>query len=442
MEPALMKAKDEFKILMNNKESFDTMYELIKPEPVIKHLLDNESFKKHYDKEIKLFLDKSKFILKFIADHSEDSKLFNYFLEILLHTKQYQVAKLIAEDYLADILDLNRCHPKDGSVEKFSFGHKIEPDKLKISEKSGSSQGSRYPMDKNPVGYCVLINNYLTFGTFKEMQRFRNIFYQLNYDVVMAQNLDHEELFGYFSTLSKNLVSGNYCALFIMILSHGTKNNEILSFDNMPINIDTLMNLFNNEKCRYLLNKPRIFIFNCCRGNEDDYGITDIGDGYIPKTLNSSTAENSNINNDAKIKSQSSSESKEIALGCFEFKNKELMTKILPKPEFDDYLVCFTTLKGLKAYANWDSGTDFGRNFADKLVDYGYEKDVHSIISKTSKALSKEDEEDYNRRKQLWEKHQLKKEPKPLRTIMTEHTLRKTFYFYSESQKIQIIQKN
>ncbi len=55
MEPALMKAKDEFKILMNNKESFDTMYELIKPEPVIKHLLDNELFKKHYDKEIVRF---------------------------------------------------------------------------------------------------------------------------------------------------------------------------------------------------------------------------------------------------------------------------------------------------------------------------------------------------------------------------------------------------
>jgi len=63
-------------------------------------------------------------------------------------------------------------------------------------------------------------------------------------------------------------------------------------------------------------------------------------------------------------------------------------------------------------------------------------------LIKTSKALSKEDEKDYMRRKQLWEKQQLKKEPKPLRTIMTEHTLRKTFYFYSELQKIQIIQKN
>jgi hypothetical protein len=216
----------------------------------------------------KLFLDKSKFILKFIADYSTDSKLFIYFLEILLHTKQYEVAKMIAKDFLADILDLNRCHPKHGSVEKFSFGHKIEPDILKISEKSGSSQGSRYRMDKNPVGYCVLINNYLTFGTYKEMQRFRNIFYQLNYDVLMAQNLDHKELFEYFSTLSKNLILGNYCALFIMILSHGTKNNEILSFDEKPIKIDTLMNLFNNENCRYLLDKPRIFIFNCCRGSE------------------------------------------------------------------------------------------------------------------------------------------------------------------------------
>lgn len=80
--------------------------------------------------------------------------------------------------------------------------------------------------------------------------------------------------------------------------------------------------------------------------DKDDYGITDIGDGYIPETLNSSTAENSNIDNDAKIKSQSSSESKEIALGCFELGNKELMTERLPKPKFDDYLVCFTTLKG------------------------------------------------------------------------------------------------
>ncbi len=52
-----MKAKDEFKFLMNNKESFDKMYELIKPKPVIKCLLDNELFKKHYDKErVRIFI--------------------------------------------------------------------------------------------------------------------------------------------------------------------------------------------------------------------------------------------------------------------------------------------------------------------------------------------------------------------------------------------------
>ncbi len=51
MEPALMKAIDEFNFLMNNKESFDKMYKLIKPKPVIKCLLDNELFKNHYDEE-------------------------------------------------------------------------------------------------------------------------------------------------------------------------------------------------------------------------------------------------------------------------------------------------------------------------------------------------------------------------------------------------------
>jgi hypothetical protein len=55
MEPALMKAIDGFNFLMNNKESRDKIYKLIKPEPVIKCLLDNELFKKHYDKEIVRF---------------------------------------------------------------------------------------------------------------------------------------------------------------------------------------------------------------------------------------------------------------------------------------------------------------------------------------------------------------------------------------------------
>jgi hypothetical protein len=57
------------------------------------------------------------------------------------------------------------------------------------------------------------------------MQRFRNIFYQLNYDVIMAQNLDHVEFTDFLIKLSKDRALGNHCAIVIMILSHGTNKN-------------------------------------------------------------------------------------------------------------------------------------------------------------------------------------------------------------------------
>jgi hypothetical protein len=55
---------------------------------------------------------------------------------------------MIAEEYLVDILDLNRCDPKFKFVEKFSFGHCNNVDKLIMSEKSGSLREDRYLMEK------------------------------------------------------------------------------------------------------------------------------------------------------------------------------------------------------------------------------------------------------------------------------------------------------
>jgi hypothetical protein len=54
---------------------------------------------------------------------------------------------MIAEEYLIDILDLNRCNPEFKFFEKFSFGY-FNVDKLIMSEKSGSSSNNRYFMEK------------------------------------------------------------------------------------------------------------------------------------------------------------------------------------------------------------------------------------------------------------------------------------------------------
>ncbi len=208
---------------------------------------------------------KKRFVLEFINDHTSFLSLF---LQILLHTKQYKAAKFIASDYLADILDLDRCHPVLKFNSYLSFGFSNDIDKLKNKDKTGSTIDERYTLISHYRGYCVLINNYLTFGTYKEMQRFRNIFHQLHFEVIMEQNLDYEEMMSFLKELSSDPKLQDHDAFIFMILTHGTKEKEFLTFDGKPIKIDYLTTLFNNQNCISLMNKPRIFIFNCCRGSK------------------------------------------------------------------------------------------------------------------------------------------------------------------------------
>ncbi len=101
---------------------------------------------------------------------------FKAFIHILLHINNDAIAYYL-EPKLIDLIDLKRCDPNNGFKEKFSFGENNTKDILKIKEissrdLSSSSLKSYYPMSESTRGFCLLINNYFTIGTFKEMQRF------------------------------------------------------------------------------------------------------------------------------------------------------------------------------------------------------------------------------------------------------------------------------
>jgi hypothetical protein len=74
--------------------------------------------------------------------------------------------------------------------------------------KSLSSESGAFPLIFKPRGYCVLINNFVSYGTFKEFHRLRKIFYQMHFEVIMRQNLKAEEITGLLKKLSDNLNAG------------------------------------------------------------------------------------------------------------------------------------------------------------------------------------------------------------------------------------------
>ena len=54
-------------------------------------------------------------------------------------------------------------------------------------------------------------------------------------------------------------------SLIVVLMSHGS-NGRIAGVDSTKRNILSLVNFFNGDQCPAMLNKPKMFIVNACRG--------------------------------------------------------------------------------------------------------------------------------------------------------------------------------
>jgi hypothetical protein len=204
------------------------------------------------------------FILKGIWSNTEE---FDELIRVLLHTNHDLIVKILQPD-LIDMTDLSRCDPKKPFIEKYSFGHYNSKDELEgvgLESESSSSLSSVYPMAKEPRGFCLLINNYYTVGTYKEMQRFRNIFYQLHFKIIMKKNLETKEILEEIMRLNQSEEIKSHDAFVFMIIAKGDNKNGIFGFDDKSIPILSIIELMDDDKCHSLLNKPRMFFFNCLK---------------------------------------------------------------------------------------------------------------------------------------------------------------------------------
>lgn len=58
-------------------------------------------------------------------------------------------------------------------------------------------------------------------------------------------------------------------SMVLAVLSHGTADNVICGVDGKMINVmDEICPIFSPLRCRSLSGKPKMYIFNACRGGE------------------------------------------------------------------------------------------------------------------------------------------------------------------------------
>jgi len=194
-------------------------------------------------------------------------------LHILLHAGQDEAAKYL-DSTVEDLCDFSQCDPKYENRIEFSFGESNPEDLFEkpADDRSQSSSTGKFSMNKSPRGYCILINNYFTVGTYKEMQRFRSIFYRLHFEVIMEKNLTIKQIRERITELSKSKEIPEPDAIVFMFIGFENKNEDIMDHNKDSISIAELTDLFNDSNFPQLKEKPRLFFFNCCQ-NESKISI-------------------------------------------------------------------------------------------------------------------------------------------------------------------------
>ncbi|XP_063604403.1 caspase-1-A-like [Penaeus indicus] len=103
-------------------------------------------------------------------------------------------------------------------------------------------------------------------GSEHDFMNLEKLFTALEYDVQGYWNLDKDQT---LQTLSQFAQHEQFifadCAI-IIIMSHGEKGPVFKTSDMQDISVSTVCNIFLDKNCPHLKGKPKIFLFNFCRG--------------------------------------------------------------------------------------------------------------------------------------------------------------------------------
>lgn len=145
-----------------------------------------------------------------------------------------------------------------------------------------------YTMTQRPLGYCLIINNYVfkentslgkREGTKKDKDDLFSLFQRMHFVVEVRDDLlasDIKDVIKEFAEKDHTQMGAFVCC----VLSHGEKG-AVLGIDGKPVEIRDLTRPF--AECRTLASKPKLFFIQACQGKEAQDGIW-IADGQVNDT--------------------------------------------------------------------------------------------------------------------------------------------------------------
>ena len=143
----------------------------------------------------------------------------------------------------------------------------------------------KYPMKKKPHGIAVIVNNYEFYttdpsnealpnrrGSQVDEENLRVTWEYLRYDVQILRNLTASELSRHLMQIALHMKEENCDSFVCCILSHGYLDG-VYGTDGKPVKINDIASSFKGISCPALVNKPKLFFIQACRGEDEDKGV-------------------------------------------------------------------------------------------------------------------------------------------------------------------------
>ena len=176
---------------------------------------------------------------------------------------------------------------------KYQSGATATPSKI-FSKPLDSS--TCYPINlTGKRGICLLVNIYRK-NSFFDVPPARKIFEDLNYEVRVFDNVSVQEYIESLKKIREEIEKLNSDSFILIFSSHGDQNT-VLFADRKRLNRTALITEFAGDYCPCLVNKPKLFFFQNCRGQEghteDTSGLEQLmsdaesTDAAPPKTVSS-----------------------------------------------------------------------------------------------------------------------------------------------------------
>ncbi|KAL5013599.1 hypothetical protein ScPMuIL_007869 [Solemya velum] len=214
-----------------------------------------------------------------------------------------------------------------------------------------------YAMRRIPRGKALLINvnevsgKSARRGTDIDRDNLYNLLSQLHFDVIVHNDVDGltaKEMALKLQDFAALEDHKEFDCCVICLLSHG-EEGFIFGTDGCKIALDDVFTLFDNNNCKALLGKPKIFIVQACRGGTLDRGV-------------------------------SLADEDETDGGSSKFKQM---------PTQSDMVLCYPTQAGYYAWRNRDRGSWYIEAVVQVFMKHAKSEDICTMLNRVNNVVSR-----------------------------------------------------